>query len=68
MVDDGSEDHTPERLSELQARFPSLKVICRPRNAGGGVGALNAAVQQTQGEWLLILDADAQLAEDQLER
>ena len=69
VVDDGSEDHTPERLSELQARFPSLKVIRRPRNAGGGKsGALNAALEQTQGEWLLILDADAQLAEDQLER
>ena len=36
VVDDGSEDHTPERLSELQVRFPSLKVIRRPRNAGGG--------------------------------
>ena len=69
VVDDGSEDHTPERLSELQVRFPSLKVIRRPRNAGGGKsGALNAALEQTQGEWLLILDADAQLAEDQLER
>jgi len=69
VVDDGSEDHTPERLSELQSRFPSLKVIRRPRNAGGGKsGALNAALKQTQGEWLLILDADAQLAEDQLER
>lgn len=69
VVDDGSEDRTPDRLAALQDRFPALRVIRRPRNAGGGKsGALNAALAQTQGEWLLILDADAQLAEDQLER
>ena len=69
VVDDGSEDRTPDRLAVLQDRFPALRVIRRPRNAGGGKsGALNAALAQTQGEWLLILDADAQLAEDQLER
>lgn len=69
VVDDGSEDRTPDRLAELQIRFPALRVISRPRNAGGGKsGALNAALAQTQGEWLLILDADAQLSSDQLER
>ena len=69
VVDDGSEDRTPDRLAALQDRFPALRVIRRPRNAGGGKsGALNAALAQTRGEWLLILDADAQLAEDQLER
>ena len=69
VVDDGSEDRTPDRLAELQVRFPSLRVISRPRNAGGGKsGALNAALAQTEGEWLLILDADAQLSSDQLER
>ena len=69
VVDDGSEDRTSDCLVELQTRFPSLLVISRPRNAGGGKsGALNAALAQTQGEWLLILDADAQLNSDQLER
>ena len=69
VVDDGSEDRTPDRLAALQDRFPALRVIRRPRNAGGGKsGALNAALAQTRGEWLLILDADAQLADDQLER
>ena len=69
VVDDGSEDRTPDRLAALQDRFPALRVIRRPRNAGGGKsGALNAALAHTRGEWLLILDADAQLAEDQLER
>ena len=69
VVDDGSEDRTPDRLAELQVRFPALLVIRRQRNAGGGKsGALNAALAQTQGEWLLILDADAQLVADQLTR
>ena len=36
IVDDGSEDRTPEVLSEYQARFPQLQVLRRPRDAGGG--------------------------------
>ena len=44
-------------------------MIHRPSGAGGGKsGALNAALQQLQGEWLLILDADAQLQDDLLQR
>ena len=50
VVDDGSEDRTPDRLAALQDRFPALRVIRRPRNAGGGKsGALNAALAQTRG-------------------
>jgi len=69
VIDDGSEDRTPERLTELQARFPLLQVLRRPRDAGGGKsGALNLVMQQLQGRWLLVLDADADLQEDVLER
>jgi len=69
IVDDGSEDRTPEVLSEYQARFPQLQVLRRPRDAGGGKsGALNAVLPKLQGRWLLVLDADAQLQPDLLER
>ena len=69
IVDDGSEDRTPEVLSEYQARFPQLQVLRRPRDAGGGKsGALNAVLPNLQGRWLLVLDADAQLQPDLLER
>ena len=69
IVDDGSEDRTPEVLATYQQRYPQLQVLRRPRDAGGGKsGALNAVLPQLQGRWLLVLDADAQLQPDLLER
>ncbi len=69
VIDDGSEDRTPELLEELQGREPLLRVLRRSRQAGGGKsGALNLVLPQLQGRWLLVLDADADLQEDVLER
>ena len=69
IVDDGSEDRTPDLLNELKPLYPNLNVIRRQRNEGGGKsGALNAALAQSTGEWILVLDADGQIRDDQLER
>ena len=69
VIDDGSEDRTPELLRDLQALYPQLRVLTRPRNAGGGKsGALNLVLPQLQGRWLLVLDADADLQVDLLQR
>ena len=69
VIDDGSQDRTPQLLDSLAQNHPQLQVIHRQRDAGGGKsGALNAALNQLKGEWLLVLDADAQLQEDLLER
>lgn len=69
VVDDGSEDRTPEVLKALEASTPMLRVLRRPRHAGGGKsGALNAVLEQLEGRWMLVLDADAGLQEDLLER
>ncbi|MFM7266232.1 MAG: glycosyltransferase [Cyanobium sp.] len=69
VIDDGSEDRTPEVLAELQARVPQLRVLRRPRDAGGGKsGALNLVLQELDGRWLLVLDADADLQPDTLQR
>ena len=69
VIDDGSQDRTPQLLDELADRHPGLRVIHRQRDAGGGKsGALNTALSQLSGEWLLVLDADAQLQDDLLER
>ncbi len=69
VIDDGSEDRTPEVLEELQSHLPLLRVLRRSREAGGGKsGALNLVLPQLQGRWLLVLDADADLQEDVLER
>jgi len=69
IVDDGSEDKTPDLLDDLKSQYPNLNVIRRQRNAGGGKsGALNAALAESSGEWILVLDADGQISDDQLER
>jgi 1,2-diacylglycerol 3-beta-glucosyltransferase len=69
VIDDGSEDRTPELLAELQERHPLLRVLRRPRDAGGGKsGALNLVLEQLRGRWMLVLDADADLQSDVLER
>ncbi len=69
IIDDGSSDKTPLILERLSKEFDKLKIITRSVNAGGGKsGALNYALKFTHGEWLLILDADAQLKNDTLPR
>ncbi|MEB3275368.1 MAG: glycosyltransferase family 2 protein [Cyanobacteriota bacterium] len=69
VVDDASTDRTPALLAELQQRCPQLQVVRREADAGGGKsGALNLVLQQLQGRWMLVLDADAQLQSDTLER
>nr|WP_075487500.1 glycosyltransferase [Prochlorococcus marinus] len=69
IIDDGSSDKTPLILDRLSNQFEKLNVVSRSPNAGGGKsGALNYALQFTHGEWLLVLDADAQLKQDSLIR
>ena len=69
IIDDGSSDKTPLILERLSKEYEKLKIISRSPNAGGGKsGALNYALKFTHGEWLLVLDADAQLKKDTLLR
>ncbi|QHG17147.1 glycosyltransferase [Nostoc sp. ATCC 53789] len=67
VVDDGSTDETPQVLRELQTQFPSLQVH-RRESKGGKSGALNAVFPFTQGEIILVCDADAQLPANFLQR
>ena len=69
VIDDASTDRTPQLLAELQQRHAFLRVLRREPGAGGGKsGALNLALQQLQAPWMLVLDADADLQPDTLER
>jgi len=69
VIDDGSDDGTPQVLESCQRRYPQLQVLRRSRDAGGGKsGALNALLPQLEGRWLLVLDADAQFQPDGLQR
>ena len=67
IIDDGSEDETANILRKLSNKYQKLQIISRVKNAGGGKsGALNDALRLTAGEWVFILDADAQLRNDSL--
>ena len=69
VIDDGSIDDTPFILKKLTKKYEKLKVISRKKDAGGGKsGALNYALRFVKGEWLFILDADAQFKNDILLR
>ncbi|MXW41017.1 MAG: glycosyltransferase family 2 protein [Synechococcus sp. SB0668_bin_15] len=69
IVDDGSVDGTGEILDHLQEQHSSLHVIHRsPEARGWKSGALNAVLPHLKGEWLLVLDADAQVDPELLER
>jgi dolichol-phosphate mannosyltransferase len=58
VVDDGSTDETPERLS----RFPQIQVIRHPRNRGYGAGLQSAFRASIDGGYdgLVTLDCDGQ--------
>ena len=69
IIDDGSVDNTPNILKKLSQKYERLNIISRSKNDGGGKsGALNHALQFISGEWVFILDADAQLKNDTLQR
>ena len=69
IIDDGSVDNTPNILKKLSQKYERLNIIRRSKNDGGGKsGALNHALQFISGEWVFILDADAQLKNDTLQR
>jgi len=69
IIDDGSSDDTPLILNKLSKKFDRLNIIRRLKDAGGGKsGALNYALKFISGDWLLILDADAQLQNDTLQK
>ncbi len=62
VVVDGSNDGTAERLQELAARTPGLRVFVLPRNQGKGAAVLHGLVLARQAGFThaLAMDADGQ--------
>ena len=68
-IDDHSSDRTPEILDQLTLKYPQLRVVHRPANAGGGKsGALNQVMGEIKGEILGVFDADAAITKDLLRK
>jgi 1,2-diacylglycerol 3-beta-glucosyltransferase len=69
VINDASTDRTAAILDELATRFAPLRVVHRSPGAGGGKsGALNQVFPRTRGEFIVVFDADAQIAPDFLNR
>lgn len=59
VVNDGSQDHTPLVLAELEKQIPQLRVIHHPQNRGYGA-ALRTGFASATKEWVFYTDGDAQ--------
>jgi dolichol-phosphate mannosyltransferase len=59
VVDDGSDDGTPNILAELAANDPRLTVVTLSRNFGQQA-AFSAGLQQARGDAVILCDADLQ--------
>ncbi len=59
VVNDGSQDHTPLVLAELEKQIPQLRVIHHPQNKGYGA-ALRTGFASASKEWIFYTDGDAQ--------
>ena len=62
IVDDRSEDSTPEIIKELSAQYPEVQYYIRPKNGFPGKSAvMNEALSIVKGEVICIFDADARI-------
>lgn len=69
FIDDNSSDRTPQVLEKLALKHPQLNIVRRGSGATGGKsGALNQVWPMTQGDLLVVFDADAWVPEDLLRR
>jgi glycosyltransferase involved in cell wall biosynthesis len=58
-VDDGSRDQSPQKLAEIAAQDPSVRVVLFRRNFGQ-TAALQAGIDHSRGEILVFMDGDLQ--------
>jgi len=57
VVDDGSEDLTPQIVASLAQEDSRLTLLRQPRNLGKAL-ALNAGIAAAQADYVIVLDAD----------
>jgi glycosyltransferase involved in cell wall biosynthesis len=67
FVDDGSEDETYLRLSELCQKDPAVKVIKLKRNSGQTIGLIGG-IKYAKGRIVVTMDGDLQHSPDSIPR
>lgn len=58
-IDDGSDDETPQRLQEMMAELPQLRVLRHVVNCGQST-SVRSGVRVAQADWIATLDGDGQ--------
>lgn len=58
-IDDGSKDHTADKVKDLRKKDDKVHLICFSRNFGKEA-AMYAGLQHAKGEYVAIMDADLQ--------
>jgi GT2 family glycosyltransferase len=66
VIDGGSTDGTLEILSQLVTEISSLRIIPLGKNLGT-TASRNIAIQESQGQYILILDSDTEILPGALE-
>lgn len=67
VVNDGSQDHTAQVLSEMESIYPRLRVIHHSSNRGYG-SALRTGFASATRDWIFYTDGDAQYDVRELEK
>ncbi len=69
IVDDESQDNTPEVVDRLQKEFTNITItyICHEKNRGEA-GARNTGIRAASGEYLAFLDSDDEWIPEKLEK
>lgn len=65
VIDDRSDDSTPEIIKQLEAQYDKVRALIRDKDAFPGKSAvLNDAFKIAKGEAILVFDADARIEPD----
>ena len=59
FVNDGSKDHTWEKILEIKAKYQHIKGVCFSRNFGKEA-AVFAGIEQAEGDCVAVMDCDLQ--------
>lgn len=59
FVDDGSKDHTYEKVTQAFKGHPKMQLLTKPN--GGKASALNYGISHTKADFVVCIDADTQL-------